>query len=101
MYDTCIRDEYNKILSDQAINLLERILVADPAKRSSAKIALTSTYIITAPDPNDIEPLGGLMGQSFHEYQIKQKRKQQEISKSVSDDVTHKVFFTFFSFVIC
>lgn len=100
-YNTCIRDEYNKILSDQAINLLERILVADPAKRSSAKIALTSTYIITAPDPNDIEPLGGLMGQSFHEYQIKQKRKQQEISKSVSDDVTHKVFFTFFSFLIC
>lgn len=91
MFDTSIRDEYNRLLSDQAINLLERILVADPAKRSSAKIALASTYVITAPDPIDIEPLSGLMGQSFHEYQIKMKRKQQELRKSINDDFAHKV----------
>jgi cyclin-dependent kinase 12/13 len=69
-------------LTDQTVGLLDRMLVADPSRRASARNALTNLYFHSKPlppnDPKELEPLKVTEGQSFHEYQTKQLRKQQQ-----------------------
>jgi cyclin-dependent kinase 12/13 len=90
-YAASLKISYGSKLSEPALNLLERILVVDPARRSSAKIALTNKYFLTSPlppiDPADLEPLNVTSGVSYHEYKTKQVRKQreQEEAKKLSD----------------
>jgi hypothetical protein len=56
-----LRSKYSKVMSDPVLNMLERILVADPTRRTSARIALSNSFFMTAPlppiDPTDMEPL--------------------------------------------
>jgi serine/threonine-protein kinase BUR1 len=72
-------------ISEQAMGLLERILVVDPSRRASARNALTHAYFLSKPiPPSDPSELGVLFsgGQSFHEYQTKSfKRKEEETKK--------------------
>lgn len=62
---------------------MERILVPDPSRRSSAKVALAHKYFSAAPaaanDPSELEPLHATLGGvSYHEYKTKLLRKQRE-----------------------
>eukprot|EP01035_Chromulina_nebulosa_P026423 gene26423-34586_t len=73
---------YSGRLSEQSISFLERLLVLDPSRRSSAKVALAHKYFSVAPvaavDPaTELEPLNP-GGASFHEFKTKQLRKQRE-----------------------
>ncbi len=81
-YASTLRISYGAKLSEAALGLLERVLVVDPTRRSSAKIALTHKYFLTAPlpplDPGDLEPLNIASGASFHEYKTKMVRRQRE-----------------------
>lgn len=81
-YNCSIRQSLAGKVSDSVVDLLERILVADPARRTSAKIALTNkffnTYPLPPPNPMDLEPLQLPAGTSLHEYETKQRRKQKE-----------------------
>jgi cyclin-dependent kinase 12/13 len=81
-YNTTFRSTYTTVISDSVIGLLERILVVDPSRRTSARIALNNNYFLTPPtaphDPAELEPLSVAGGASLHEFQTKQKRKQKE-----------------------
>jgi len=81
-YITTFRTSYTTVISDSVIGLLERILVVDPSRRTSARIALNNNYFSTPPiaphDPSELEPLNIAGGASLHEFQTKQKRKQKE-----------------------
>lgn len=69
-------------LSEAALSLLDRVLVADPSMRASAKVALNSKYFILPPqaprDPMELEPLNLGPGVSMHEYETKLRRKEKE-----------------------
>lgn len=69
-------------ISDSALMLLERVLVANPLKRASARNALGNRYFTQAPiapnDPTELPPLDVKNGESLHEYQTKQKRRAKE-----------------------
>jgi cyclin-dependent kinase 12/13 len=73
---------YASKLSVEVLTLLERILVHDPSKRTTPRLALSNKYFHTQPlppqDPTDLDPLGLPLGASLHEFQTKQKRKQRE-----------------------
>lgn len=81
-YASTLQYNYSGKIPETSMNLLERILVADPVKRSSAKIALTNVFFHSAPfppnDPADLEPLAVSEGISYHEYKTKVTRKQKE-----------------------
>jgi hypothetical protein len=68
-------------ISDGALLLLERVLVANPAKRCSAYNALGNRYFSQAPqapiDPTDLPPLLAT-NESLHEFQTKQKRRAKD-----------------------
>jgi cyclin-dependent kinase 12/13 len=72
-------------ISDGALLLLERVLVANPAKRCSAYNALGNRYFSQAPqapvDPTDLPPLLAT-NESLHEFQTKQKRRAKEKEKA-------------------
>lgn len=71
-------------LSEAAMSLLDRVLVADPNMRASAKVALNSKYFILPPQaphsPTELEPLNLAPGVSMHEYETKMRRKEKEKS---------------------
>ena len=81
-YNTTFRTTYTTVITDAVIGLLERILVVDPSRRTSARIALNNNYFLTPPtaphDPAELEPLSVAGGASLHEFQTKQKRKKEE-----------------------
>lgn len=95
-YNTNFRSSYATLIPDSLIGLLERILVLDPSRRTSARIALSNNYFLTPPiaphDPAELEPLNIDGGVSLHEFQTKQKRKQKEesIARGVVDDHTQQ-----------
>ena len=68
------------------MSLLDRILVVDPAMRASAKVALNSKYFMLAPqapkDPRELPPLNIADGVSMHEYETKQKKKEDAAAKA-------------------
>lgn len=70
----------NQRLSSDVLMLLERVLVANPLKRSSASNALGNRYFKAQPQaPNDPTELGMLgVTESLHEFQTKQKRRAKE-----------------------
>ena len=76
-YPNIFRSTYDKKISEQAIQLLERIFVLDPDRRPSPKIVLTHNYFFSYPtppvNPTDLDPLQ-VVG-SLHEYETKLKRK--------------------------
>jgi len=90
-YTTNFRSSYSTVISDSLIGLLERILVIDPSRRTSARIALSNNYFSTPPlaphDPAELEPLNIEGGASLHEFQTKQKRKQKEENLARGDVV--------------
>ena len=69
-------------ISDASLNLLDRILVANPTNRASARIALSNRFFTCQPlapaDPSELEPLAVASGESLHEFQTKQKRRARE-----------------------
>ena len=69
-------------ISEASLNLLDRILVANPTNRASARIALGNRYFTSQPlapaDPTELEPLAVASGESLHEFQTKQKRRARE-----------------------
>ncbi len=73
-------------LSDAAMSLLDRVLVADPSMRASAKVALSSKYFMIAPqaprDPRELPPLSIPEGVSMHEFETKQKKKEDAAAKA-------------------
>ena len=75
-------------LSEAAMSLLDRVLVADPVMRASAKVALNSKYFILAPqaprDPLDLEPLALSPGVSMHEFETKQRRNGKEAAAATA-----------------
>ncbi len=75
--NTFYKNYYNKI-SDVLLDLLNRILVADPQRRISSKDALVHAFVRDAKDPEELEPLKIDNGTSYHEFQTKQKRRQKE-----------------------
>lgn len=81
-YTTTFRANYDQKLSDPVLSLLERVLMMDPMKRSSAKNALSNKYFHSHPlpptDPTELEPLAVTPGASLHEFQTKQQRKKKE-----------------------
>jgi len=80
-YASTMNCSYAAKLGDAAMNLLDRILVADPARRSTPRVALNNQYFHTQPlppaDPADLEPLR-VGGMSYHEYQTKQQRRARD-----------------------
>lgn len=78
-YTNTLRNTYSQRLSDVSIQLLERVLVFDPSRRTSPRIALSHAFFLTAPyppsDPTELEPLMA-NGTSLHEYETKLRRKQ-------------------------
>lgn len=80
-YNSSLRSSFSGKLSDSITDLLERILVFDPVRRTSAKILLTNKYFNTQPlapiDPTDLEPLHITPGVSYHEYRTKQQKRQR------------------------
>ena len=80
-YVSSLKQSYSKQICDQTLTFLERVLVSDPTKRSSARTALTSSYFSTQPlpplDPEDLGPLNITAGASLHEYQTKRKRREE------------------------
>ena len=70
----------NQRLSPDVLMLLERVLVANPLKRSSASNALGNRYFKAQPQaPLDPTELGMLaVTESLHEFQTKQKRRAKE-----------------------
>lgn len=77
-----LKSTYQGKISDGMIELLERILVADPLQRTTAKLALTSKFFSVPPlapaNPAELEPMNIPWGTSLHEYQTKQQRKAFE-----------------------
>ncbi|XP_075510372.1 cyclin-dependent kinase C-1-like isoform X1 [Primulina tabacum] len=65
-----------------ALELLENMLVLDPAKRISAKDALDAEYFWTDPLPCDPKSLPKY--DSSHEFQTKKKRQQQRQNEEVA-----------------
>ena len=61
--------------------MLERILVLDPSRRISAKLALTNKYFNTPPlaplNASDLQPIT-LPGTYFHEFKAKQQRRNKD-----------------------
>ena len=95
-YVTNLKLVYGNKIPEASLNLLERILVYDPVRRSSAKIALTNKFFLMTPlppiEPADIEPLNIAIGASFHEYKTKLLRKQrEEDAKNQADAATSGV----------
>lgn len=76
------RSSYHKQISGEVISLLERILVPDPTRRTSAKIALSNTFFNTPPlpppNPADLPPLNIDPSVSLHEFETKQRRKAKD-----------------------
>lgn len=92
-YANALRNSPHFKISDNTITILERILVCDPIKRSSAKNLLSNSYFFSRPlvpnDPEELEPLR--VSQSYHEYQTRMIRKQKEIelkSRQSGQEVT-------------
>lgn len=81
-YGSTMHESYGGKISEAAMQLLDRMLLPDPNKRSSAKVLLSNRYFHTFPlppnDPIELEPLAVSNGQSFHEYKTKLTRKQKE-----------------------
>lgn len=81
-YGSTMHESYAGKISEAAMQLLDRMLIPDPNKRSSAKVLLGNRYFHTFPlppnDPTELEPLAVSNGQSFHEYKTKLTRKQKE-----------------------
>ena len=72
-------------LSEASLSLLDRVLVADPSMRASAKVALNSKYFMLHPqaprDPTELEPLNLGSGVNMHEYETKLRRREKEKEK--------------------
>ncbi|CAN8299022.1 unnamed protein product [Cochlearia groenlandica] len=67
--------EFFKHFDRHALELLEKMLVLDPAQRITAKDALDAEYFWTDPLPCDPKSLPTY--ESSHEFQTKKKRQQQ------------------------
>ncbi|KAG6392754.1 hypothetical protein SASPL_146980 [Salvia splendens] len=67
--------ELFRLFDRHALDLLEKMLVLDPAQRISAKDALDAEYFWTDPLPCDPKSLPKY--ESSHEFQTKKKRQQQ------------------------
>ncbi|KAL0286827.1 UNVERIFIED_CONTAM: Cyclin-dependent kinase C-1, partial [Sesamum angustifolium] len=65
-----------------ALDLLEKMLVLDPAQRISAKDALDAEYFWTDPLPCDPKSLPKY--ESSHEFQTKKKRQQQRQNEELA-----------------
>ncbi|XP_042022664.1 cyclin-dependent kinase C-1-like isoform X2 [Salvia splendens] len=65
-----------------ALDLLEKMLVLDPAQRISAKDALDSEYFWNDPLPCDPKSLPKY--ESSHEFQTKKKRQQQRQNEEIA-----------------
>lgn len=95
-YSSNMKSTFSNKLSELMLNLLERILVADPGKRGTAKVALTNKYFYSPPlppvYPQEMEPINVAAGISYHEYKTKQLRRQKdseakiEIKSAEADD---------------
>lgn len=91
---TGLKAVYGSKLSSSVLSLLERVLVCDPIKRSSAKAALAnmffhSTAKSTVPDPEDLEPLA--TGLAYHEFQTKKRMKLDQEKQRLVDNKVEKV----------
>lgn len=78
-----LRATYSKErLSDQSVDLLDRIFIFDPNRRISAKVALSNRYFTAEPkvpvDATLLEPLNLPEGSSLHEFETKRKRRAEE-----------------------
>jgi cyclin-dependent kinase 12/13 len=96
-YNVNLRTSYLGVtMSDAVIELLDRILVADPSKRITPNIALTHKFFLLDPVPPENPASLGLLsipqGASFHEYETKRIRKAKEeelrkLQKAASADM--------------
>jgi cyclin-dependent kinase 12/13 len=81
-YGNTLRFTYGSKLNEVALQLLDRILIADPLRRPSSNIILANRYFTTTPippeDPTEIDGLDLAPGSSYHEYKTKLLRKQKE-----------------------
>jgi cyclin-dependent kinase 12/13 len=84
-FNNGLRSHYQQKMSQPIINLLERILVLDPATRPTANILLKNTYFLTAPlppnDPMELDPIVQ-EGVCLHEYRTKLARRRNEEKKT-------------------
>ncbi|CAM9708701.1 unnamed protein product [Sphacelaria rigidula] len=74
------------LMTPDVVDLIERLLTLDPARRWSANKALKqANYFRTDPIVSDSTDLGGLQlperNGSYHEYQTKKKRKQDGLNQ--------------------
>jgi cyclin-dependent kinase 12/13 len=76
VYKRRVRDGY-KDFPPEALDLVDRLLVLDPAKRISASEALDSDYFWTEPFPPDPATLPKYP-ESNHEWEAKKRRQQQQ-----------------------
>lgn len=81
-YGNTLKFTYGAKFSESSLQLLDRILVANPLRRPSSSIILAHRYFSTTPippeDPTNMDPLNLAPGTSFHEFKTKQMRKQKE-----------------------
>ena len=82
VYNKNLRTSCSGIMNSVYIDILERILVANPGQRSSARLALGNRFFFRTID-KQVDSSSALrigQGSSFHEYQTK-KRKFQEVDE--------------------
>lgn len=72
------REKYSDKIPTHALNLIERLLELDPAKRLTADRALESRYFLSEPRaPLNPEDMGQQLDlPHFHEFQTKKKRRE-------------------------
>lgn len=90
MYARRLKEDFESLMSEKALDLLDRMLVLNPKKRLSCREALSHPWIRTLENKN-IEPLNLPKNQDCHEMWSKQKKKGIRNSTSSGKPVTSSV----------
>lgn len=92
-YTSTLVESLRSRISEPMLKLLERILIADPAKRISANGCIDSSYFVGMIDrEHDIYQCGSIqLHGDLHEFQTKQQRREIErLSKQNSAQTTSR-----------
>lgn len=74
-YTADIRSTLTNVVPSAVVDILERLLVHDPARRSSARAALGMRFFHGCPKAHEMPPLNVPGGSSFHEFETLHKKK--------------------------